>query len=106
MSDPNPQGGQAYGHGVAPSSGIDGGDEKMNGVGVSDVPQEEDNQIVESVDGAMPLMSSNSNQLTLLFQGEVYVFESVTPEKVRPFPPNFALHGYLLLFDWFLFDRG
>ncbi|KAH0467629.1 hypothetical protein IEQ34_002662 [Dendrobium chrysotoxum] len=36
----------------------------------------------EAADAAMQLVSSNPNQLTLLFQGEVYVFDSVTPEKV------------------------
>ncbi|XP_072981890.1 GATA transcription factor 19-like [Typha latifolia] len=35
------------------------------------------------VDAAGPLMSAASNQLTLLYQGEVYVFESVSPEKVQ-----------------------
>ncbi|XP_020257245.1 GATA transcription factor 18-like isoform X2 [Asparagus officinalis] len=54
----------------------------------------------------MQLMGSNSNQLTLLFQGEVYVFESVTPEKVQAvllllggceLPPGVANAG---------FDRG
>ncbi|KAL0925893.1 hypothetical protein M5K25_004267 [Dendrobium thyrsiflorum] len=37
----------------------------------------------EVADAAMQLVSSNPNQLTLLFQGEVYVFDSVTPEKVQ-----------------------
>ncbi|PKU74291.1 GATA transcription factor 24 [Dendrobium catenatum] len=37
----------------------------------------------EAADAAMQLVSSNPNQLTLLFQGEVYVFDSVTPEKVQ-----------------------
>lgn len=37
----------------------------------------------------------NPNQLTLLFQGEVYVFESVTPDKVSsPLALcSFMLHG-------------
>ena len=29
-------------------------------------------------------LPGNPNQLTLLFQGEIYVFESVTPDKVSP----------------------
>ncbi|XP_020577334.1 GATA transcription factor 18-like isoform X2 [Phalaenopsis equestris] len=37
----------------------------------------------EAADAAMQLVGSNPNQLTLLFQGEVYVFDSVTPEKVQ-----------------------
>ncbi|KAJ4782818.1 GATA transcription factor 28 [Rhynchospora pubera] len=37
----------------------------------------------DDVDTPVPLTSANSNQLTLLFQGEVYVFDSVTPEKVQ-----------------------
>lgn len=37
----------------------------------------------EAADAAMQLVSSNPNQLTLLFQGEIYVFDSVTPEKVQ-----------------------
>jgi hypothetical protein len=35
-------------------------------------------------------LPGNPNQLTLLFQGEVYVFESVTPDKVSP-SINFVL---------------
>ncbi|XP_024313633.1 GATA transcription factor 18 isoform X3 [Brachypodium distachyon] len=31
----------------------------------------------------VPALPANPNQLTLLFQGEVYVFESVTPDKVQ-----------------------
>ncbi|KAG1358597.1 putative GATA transcription factor 19 [Cocos nucifera] len=37
----------------------------------------------DGVDAAVPLVSPTSNQLTLLYQGEVYVFESVSPEKVQ-----------------------
>ncbi|MQL99696.1 hypothetical protein Taro_032420, partial [Colocasia esculenta] len=53
-------------------------DEKMER-GVMEVPQ--DNE--QCVDPALSLMSRTSNQLTLLFQGEVYVFDSVSPEKVQ-----------------------
>lgn len=76
MSDPNPHGPQMYGYDAAPAANMNGGDDKMVGVPAADLPPEQDNQIVEC---------SNPNQLTLLFQGEVYVFESVTPEKVPPF---------------------
>uniref|UniRef100_A0A1D1Z230 GATA transcription factor 28 n=1 Tax=Anthurium amnicola TaxID=1678845 RepID=A0A1D1Z230_9ARAE len=62
------------------SAGWDGG-EKMDGVLV-EVPQDHD-QYADAADAAMPLTSHTSNQLTLLFQGEAYVFDSVTPEKVQ-----------------------
>ncbi|KAK8962722.1 GATA transcription factor 24 [Platanthera guangdongensis] len=58
-------------HGVASDGQID--------AGVSaDHEAEQD-----AAEAAMQLVSSNPNQLTLLFQGEVYVFDSVTPEKVQ-----------------------
>ncbi|MQL82733.1 hypothetical protein Taro_015227 [Colocasia esculenta] len=60
------------------TGGWDGG-EKMDGVLV-EVPQEHE-QYADAADAAMPLTSATSNQLTLLFQGEAYVFDSVTPEK-------------------------
>ncbi|PKA49359.1 GATA transcription factor 28 [Apostasia shenzhenica] len=37
----------------------------------------------DAADAAMQIVNANHNQLTLLFQGEVYVFDSVTPEKVQ-----------------------
>lgn len=88
MADPNPQEGQLYGDHDASAATVDGGDERTDGAIASGAPRENDNQqIAEAGDGAMQLMGSNSNQLTLLFQGEVYVFESVTPEKVLTFSP-------------------
>lgn len=44
-------------------------------------------------------LPGNPNQLTLVFQGEVYVFESVTPEKVSPrfIPFCFVVHVEMLL---------
>ncbi|XP_008775860.2 GATA transcription factor 19-like [Phoenix dactylifera] len=45
----------------------------------ADLPMNHD----DGVDAAVPLVSPTSNQLTLLYQGEVYVFESVSPEKVQ-----------------------
>jgi len=44
-------------------------------------------------------LPGNPNQLTLVFQGEVYVFESVTPEKVSPrfISFCFAVHVEMLL---------
>ncbi|THU61787.1 hypothetical protein C4D60_Mb07t26960 [Musa balbisiana] len=46
-------------------------------------PPDQDGHVAEAVDAAAPLMNMTSNQLTLLYQGEVYVFDSVTPEKVQ-----------------------
>ncbi|CAA6653425.1 unnamed protein product [Spirodela intermedia] len=53
----------------------------MDGVMV-EVPQDHEHY-ADAVDASMPLTSQTSNQLTLLFQGEAYVFDSVTPEKVQ-----------------------
>ncbi|CAL4935166.1 unnamed protein product [Urochloa decumbens] len=41
------------------------------------------------------VLPGNPNQLTLLFQGEVYVFESVTPDKLMKF--GFQVQAVLLL---------
>lgn len=89
--DPNPLEAQKYGH-----HDDAGAAERMDGVAAfSDVPpppppeQEGHHHVVDAGDGGMPMIAANSNQLTLLFQGEVYVFESVTPEKVPPLPLKF-----------------
>lgn len=58
-------------HGRAPDGQIEAG-----------VPADHEAE-QDAADAAMQLVSSNPNQLTLLFQGEVYVFDSVTPEKVQ-----------------------
>ena len=58
-----------------------GGWEKMDGEMVV-VQQDDERHFADAVDAATPLTNQNSNQLTLLFQGEAYVFDSVTPEKV------------------------
>ncbi|CAA7387652.1 unnamed protein product [Spirodela intermedia] len=58
-----------------------GSGDKMDGVMV-EVPQDHEHY-ADAVDASMPLTSQTSNQLTLLFQGEAYVFDSVTPEKVQ-----------------------
>lgn len=73
----------------AVAGGWDGGD-KMDGVMV-EVPEDHEHY-ADAVDAAIPLTSQTSNQLTLLFQGEAYVFDSVTPEKVG------SLCALLLLF--------
>lgn len=67
MSDPNRQIRHVYGQDAA--GDMNGGQERTG-----EAPAAEVNQMVES---------QNPNQLTLLFHGEVYVFESVTPEKVQ-----------------------
>lgn len=77
MSESNPPDHELYAHDGAGAAG--GGAEKMDVA--SDMPSDQEH-LGEAVDAAMPLMSVTSNQLTLLFQGEVYVFDSVSPEKV------------------------
>ncbi|KAM0951725.1 putative transcription factor TIFY family [Dioscorea sansibarensis] len=78
MSESNPPDHELYAHDGAGAAG--GGTEKMDVA--SDMPSDQEH-LAEAVDAAMPLMSVTSNQLTLLFQGEVYVFDSVSPEKVQ-----------------------
>lgn len=58
----------------------DGGDgnEGMEGEAASDPGNLSDNQSVLATQGG-----DNLNQLTLSFQGQVYVFDSVSPEKVQ-----------------------
>ncbi|XP_072950970.1 GATA transcription factor 18-like isoform X4 [Typha angustifolia] len=70
MSEVDHQDGDLYGHDA----------EKMDAL---PPPAPEQDHLADSVDPSLPLISANSNQLTLLFQGEVYVFDSVTPEKVQ-----------------------
>ncbi|CAN6451113.1 unnamed protein product [Victoria cruziana] len=53
----------------------DGGSDGMDG----DVPSDAANLAI----AAIPPRAQGSNQLTLSFQGEVYVFDSVSPEKVQ-----------------------
>uniref|UniRef100_A0A1D1XHW4 GATA transcription factor 28 n=1 Tax=Anthurium amnicola TaxID=1678845 RepID=A0A1D1XHW4_9ARAE len=67
-------GGVGMEDGVASGFGV----EKMGGM-IVEVPRDDE----QYTDAAMSLMSPTSNQLTLLFQGEVYVFDSVSPEKVQ-----------------------
>ncbi|XP_008796631.2 GATA transcription factor 18-like [Phoenix dactylifera] len=95
MSDANPPDSHMYGHDGAAGEGAGGGGggleggsgvEKMDAAAASTstAPQASDqDHLADAVDAAMPLINATSNQLTLLFQGEVYVFDSVTPEKVQ-----------------------
>ncbi|RRT58579.1 hypothetical protein B296_00035934 [Ensete ventricosum] len=88
-SNANPEDLGIYGHDDAAADASGGGGqgdiegatdaEKM---GVSLIPPSDQDNLAEAMDAAAPLMSVTSNQLTLLFQGEVYVFDSVSPEKV------------------------
>ncbi|XP_010923284.1 GATA transcription factor 18 [Elaeis guineensis] len=88
MSDANPPESHMYDHdgaagdGVAGDGGLEGGSgiEKMDAAAAQASDQD---HLADAVDAAMPLINATSNQLTLLFQGEVYVFDSVTPEKVQ-----------------------
>ncbi|GAB4849952.1 GATA transcription factor 24 [Ancistrocladus abbreviatus] len=57
--------------------GVNGGNEGMDG----EVPNDHAN--VSDGHGAMLGPSVDNNQLTLSFQGQVYVFDSVSPEKVQ-----------------------
>jgi tify domain len=75
MSDADPN----NGHFNGTTSASDGG-ESMEAA--QSPPQAPDDQVSDGLETAVPVTSGNSNQLTLLFQGEVYVFDSVTPEKV------------------------
>uniref|UniRef100_A0ACD5X637 Uncharacterized protein n=1 Tax=Avena sativa TaxID=4498 RepID=A0ACD5X637_AVESA len=49
--------------------------------------EEEEEELAPAEESPAPApvsaLSGNQNQLTLLFQGEVYVFESITPDKVQ-----------------------
>ncbi|CAL9104054.1 unnamed protein product [Musa textilis] len=69
--------------GPATADGGGGHDAETIDVTSEPPPPDPDGHVAEAVDAAAPLMSMTSNQLTLLYQGEVYVFDSVTPEKVQ-----------------------
>ncbi|CAL9772349.1 unnamed protein product [Musa acuminata subsp. burmannicoides] len=69
--------------GPATADGGGGHDAEAIDVTSEPPPPDQDGHVAEAVDAAAPLMNMTSNQLTLLYQGEVYVFDSVTPEKVQ-----------------------
>ncbi|OAY66290.1 GATA transcription factor 18-like isoform X1 [Ananas comosus] len=77
MSEADPQERNVYGHDAV------AGAEDLDGAISVPAAAPEQEHFADAADSAMPLMSAGSNQLTLLFQGEVYVFDSVTPEKVQ-----------------------
>ena len=75
---------------AAAASGDDDGKEDDAEEEEEDDDEEEEKEEEEEEEELAPapapapvsVLSGNPNQLTLLFQGEVYVFESVTPDKV------------------------
>ena len=78
---------------TAPSDddGEDGtGEDEEDGEDVDDEDEDEEERTApapaEEPPAPAPVSAfpGNPNQLTLLFQGEIYVFESVTPDKVSP----------------------
>lgn len=75
MSDADPNNGQLDG-----ATSASDGEESMDAAQTP--PPGPQDQVSDDVDTPVPVTGGNSNQLTLLFQGEVYVFDSVTPEKV------------------------
>ncbi|RLN19833.1 hypothetical protein C2845_PM02G02440 [Panicum miliaceum] len=81
----------------------DTGEEEEDGDDVYDEDEEERTAPAPAEEPPAPApvsaLPGNPNQLTLLFQGEVYVFESVTPDKVQAvllllgrgeLPPDYA----------------
>ncbi|RWW31161.1 hypothetical protein GW17_00004229 [Ensete ventricosum] len=89
-SNANPEDLGIYGHDDAAADASGGGGQgdiegatDVEKMGVSLIPPSDQDHLAEAMDAAAPLMSVTSNQLTLLFQGEVYVFDSVSPEKVQ-----------------------
>lgn len=63
--------------GIEEEEGGDGGSDGGAGEGmVVEVPAQEEQQV------GVTTRSQTANQLTLSFQGEVYMFDSVSPEKV------------------------
>uniref|UniRef100_A0A0E0KHI3 CCT domain-containing protein n=1 Tax=Oryza punctata TaxID=4537 RepID=A0A0E0KHI3_ORYPU len=73
----------------APATAAGGGGGDDDDDGDDDTKEEDDDDEGEEEEPAAApepvsaLLPGSPNQLTLLFQGEVYVFESVTPEKVQ-----------------------
>jgi hypothetical protein len=76
---------------VAAAAGAPPGDDEGEG----DTEDDEYDDVDDEEDPPAPAQESpapeplsalpaDPNQLTLLFQGEVYVFDSVTPDKVSP----------------------
>ncbi|KAG6496907.1 GATA transcription factor 18-like isoform X2 [Zingiber officinale] len=88
-SDANPDNLVMYGNDADPGPGPGPGQGAMEDAAGAEkmeaalaVSSDQDH-LTDAMDAAAPLMSVASNQLTLLFQGEIYVFDSVSPEKVQ-----------------------
>lgn len=88
---------------------VDGEDEEMMDGDEEDEEEEEDYEEDEiPIDGepipdpnlAVPLRYRSMNQLTLSFNGEVYVYPSVSPDKVCKIREFICLIGFL----WLLFE--
>ncbi|KAG0462426.1 hypothetical protein HPP92_020902 [Vanilla planifolia] len=80
----NDYAGDVPSHGEGPEANAVRGHIGVSGDSIGQpVPAAVQDGVLDASDTAMQLVSSNPNQLTLLFQGEVYVFDSVTPEKVQ-----------------------
>ncbi|KAL6012633.1 hypothetical protein ACLOJK_003122 [Asimina triloba] len=77
------------GDGVDPSGVDDGGGDgeelMMDGVDDVDMDEEEEEEPEQIADPslAVPLQCRSMNQLTLTFNGEIYIYPSVSPEKVQ-----------------------
>ncbi|XP_058081768.1 uncharacterized protein LOC131229773 isoform X2 [Magnolia sinica] len=74
------------GDAVDPSGVEDGGgdgDEMMDGVDDVEMDEEEPMEQMADPSLAVPLQCRSMNQLTLSFNGEIYVYPSVPPEKVQ-----------------------
>lgn len=54
---------------------------------------------VSDTHGGLMVANADNNQLTLSFQGQVYVFDSVSPEKASPFSLSFLLIIRFMLVD-------
>lgn len=82
-------------HGENNNIGTSGGvDEVMDGdVGANMGSQTDNGALIPHVGG-----SENGDQLTLSFQGQVYVFDSVSPEKVPAFLYKINCHDHLSLY--------
>lgn len=90
-----------------------GGDEMMDGDGDGDEEEDDEEEDEEEdeipIDGetipdpnlAVPLRFRSMNQLTLSFNGEVYVYPSVSPDKVCKNHCFICLFGFVFVFFFF-----
>ncbi|GJN23408.1 hypothetical protein PR202_gb11056 [Eleusine coracana subsp. coracana] len=80
-----------------------------------DVPADCAGEVDASAAAAGALLSAASEQLTMVYHGEVYVFDPVPPPKVAPSAPfripslsvlPFSIDTRVDLFRWSLFALG